>query len=220
MIEESWPFADPSRLPVGAPALEPGRFGLILADPPQAYTMRTKHGYDRSPEAHYRTMGAADIAALPVERLAGPHCLLVLWSTWPHLAQSMEVLRCWGFSYLTGGSWFKRTASGGLHMGTGHIQRSSCEPYLIGGIGRPRYVSKSERNAIETWADVEAGDVFPPDAIDDSINAQRREHSRKPDEMRAMLERLLPHARKVELFARRPWPGAEVWGDQCGGAAP
>lgn len=204
-MSEPWPFG----------ALVPRRYGLILADPPWAYTMRSANGYDRSPEAHYRTMDAAAIGALPVARLAAPHCLLVLWSTWPHLAQSMEVLRLWGFAYASGGAWFKRAKAGGLAMGTGWYMRSACEPFLIGKRGAPRIVSRSERNGLEA-------EPHEPEAehIPDAINALRREHSRKPDEMRAMLERMMPHAAKVELFARQPWPGCDVWGDAVAGAQP
>jgi N6-adenosine-specific RNA methylase IME4 len=153
-------------------------------------------------------MDAAAIGALPVEQLAAPHSLLVMWSTWPHLALALEVMRLWGFSYCTGGAWFKRTKSGGLAMGTGHVLRSASEPYLVGTIGRPRIVSHSERNAIETIVDDD------PAALPDTINALRREHSVKPDEMRTMLERLVPHAAKVDLFARKPWPGQAAWGDE------
>jgi len=67
-----WPF-DP---------LTPMKYGAILADPPWAYAMRSEKGYEKSPEAHYETMPLADIKALPVRELAGPDCLLFMWSTW------------------------------------------------------------------------------------------------------------------------------------------
>lgn len=44
--------------------------------------------------------------------------------------------------------------------------------------------------------------------------APAREHSRKPPEARAMLERMTPRAWRCELFAREPWPGNEVWGNE------
>jgi N6-adenosine-specific RNA methylase IME4 len=43
--------------------------------------------------------------------------------------------------------------------------------------------------------------------------APRREHSRKPDEVRDRIERLLPGPR-IELFARTTSPGWDSWGDQ------
>lgn len=181
----AWPFE----------GLTPLKYGAILADPPWAYDMRSQKGYAKSPEAHYDTMPLEAIKSLPVSHLAAGDCLLVMWSTWPHLPQAMEVMAAWGFAYKTGGSWTKQTPTGKAAFGTGYILRSSTEPFLIGTIGAPRISSKSERNLIE---------------------AQRREHSRKPDEMRAMVERLCPNAFCAELFAREPWPGHDVWGAEAG----
>ena len=178
--------------------LAPGAYGLILADPPWPYEMRSEAGYGKSPEAHYPTMPIDEICALPVDELAAPDCLLVMWSTWPHLLQAQRVMRAWGFRYITGGSWTKRTAEGGPAFGTGFVLRSTTEPFLVGTAGAPWIGSRSERNWIET--EVEAG-----------IDARRREHSRKPPEMRAMCERLAPRVRRCELFATEEWSGGDVW---------
>lgn len=186
--------------------LIPSNYGVILADPPWSYRMYSEAGYEKSPESHYDTMPLDRIAALPVRQLAGPNCLLVMWSTWPHLNYAMEVMRVWGFEYKTGGCWLKRTASGKTAVGTGFILRSCTEPYLVGSIGRPTIVSRSIRNVIETTEEVEA---FPT-----AIEAIRREHSRKPAEMRENLDLLCPWARKAELFAREPWAGHHVWGQE------
>ena len=56
--------------------------------------------------------------------------------------------------------------------------------------------------------------ILAPEDISDSIESVRREHSRKPAEMRQMIEALVPHAPRCELFGREPWAGAEVWGNQ------
>lgn len=179
----NWPFA----------SLQMFKYGLILADPPWSYEMYSEKGYEKSPEAHYSTMSEAELAALPVGHLAAPTCMLVMWSTWPHLPQAMRLMTQWGFAYKTGGSWTKTTTTGKRAFGTGYIFRTATEPFLVGTIGNPLYRSRSERNLIE---------------------ALRREHSRKPPEMRAMLDRLLPDVFGCELFAREPWPGRDVWGNQ------
>jgi N6-adenosine-specific RNA methylase IME4 len=189
-----WPFDQ----------LTPMKYGAILADPAWAYTMRSEKGYAKSPEAKYSTMALSDIMALPVSQLAGPDCYLFLWSTWPHLPQALRVMEAWGFSYVTGGSWTKRTRNWNVCFGTGYVQRSATEPYLVGKIGRPQITSKSERNLI-----------LKPEDIADGIDAVRREHSRKPDQMREMIDRLLPKQHFCELFSRSPWPGHDVWGNQA-----
>jgi len=181
-----WPFD----------GLMPMRYGAILADPPWAYAMRSPKGYDKSPEAHYKTMSPEAIKALPVGQLAGPDCLLFLWSTFPHLPLALEVMAAWGFTYKTGGAWIKRgKGTGTLAFGTGYILRSASEVFLIGTIGAPAYRSRSVRNVID---------------------AVRREHSRKPEEARAMIDRLLPDVDACELFAREPWVGRDVWGNETG----
>lgn len=184
-----WPF-DP---------LRPLSYGAILADPPWAYAMLSDKGYEKSPEAHYATMSADEIGALPVNQLAARDCLLWLWCPWPHLETGLRTMRAWGFRYRTGGSWTKLTRTGKAAFGTGYILRSATEPYLIGTIGEPQYGSRSIRNLIES---------------------ERREHSRKPPEARAMIEKPLPRAFACELFAREPWPGHSVWGDQVTAFAP
>lgn len=191
-----WPF-DP---------LTPMKYGAILVDTPQKYVMYSDKGHEKSPEAHYQTMPLDEIKALPVRDLASKDCLLFKWSTWPHLKQNMEVLDAWGFEYITGGSWIKRTVNWKLCFGSGYVQRSASEPYLIAKLGRPYTKSKSERNVIDAPVDI--------DEIPDKIEAIRREHSRKPIQMREMIERLVPHAFCVDLFARSPWAGHDVWGNE------
>lgn len=179
----SWPFG----------SLTPMKYGAIIADPPWSYQMRSDKGYEKSPEAHYETMSAEEIKALPVAHLASRDCLLWLWCTWPHLELGIETMRAWGFTYKTGGSWTKLTRSGKRVFGTGYIFRSATEPFLIGTIGEPVYRSKSVRNLIES---------------------ERREHSRKPPEARQIVQELLPDVFCAELFAREPWPGNDVWGNE------
>lgn len=175
--------------------LKPMSYGVILADFPWQYTMRGPKGYDRSPEAHYRTMSDEEILNLPVSHLARGDCMMVMWAIWPRLPFAIKAMEHFGFKYKTGGSWRKLTKTGKTAMGGGYILRSSCEPFLIGTIGAPKYRSKAEKNFIQSL---------------------RREHSRKPPEMREMISRLLPEEFGCELFAREDWPGYDVWGDQLG----
>jgi N6-adenosine-specific RNA methylase IME4 len=195
----TWPFDN----------LTPLKYGAILADPPWSYDMYSEKGYAKSPEGHYSTMPIEAIKALPVRDLAAKDCLLFLWSTWPHLKMAQEVIEAWGFTYKTGGSWFKKMSRGGSGFGTGYIFRSSCEPFLVATLGRPEIALKNQRGEILT-ADLDRD----PDAWPDAIEGLRREHSRKPPEAREMLDRLLPRSFKAELFAREPWAGHDVWGNQ------
>lgn len=179
----SWPFGD----------LRPLQYGLVLADPAWDFKTHGPAGQARCASAHYDVMPAEEIQALPVGHLASRDCILVMWSTFPHLDQAMQTLKAWGFRYSTGGVWAKRTARDrDWHMGMGYRFRSAAEPYLIGTVGEPPIRDRAIRNLI----------VAPV-----------REHSRKPDDMYEICERLSPGP-YVELFARTRRPGWDAWGNQ------
>jgi N6-adenosine-specific RNA methylase IME4 len=196
-----WPFGD----------LKPLSYDLIMCDPPWRFRLWSKKGEAKSPEAQYRTMSIAEIRALPVGQLAAPVCLLWLWSTWPTLLDPGDrgrripsnpefsppgsVMKAWGFRYVTGGAWHKRTKTGKTAFGPGYVFRSACEPFLIGALGKP-VTTKKERGLIEGLA---------------------RGHSVKPEEAYALCERWLPQAyRRLELFSRTDRPGWTSWGDEAG----
>lgn len=197
----SWPFG----------ALRPFSYDMIMVDPPWPYELRSEKGESKSYAAHYGAMTWADIAALPVGNLAGRDAVLFLWCTWPLLlfggdpkqrycdadasrSQVGEVVKAWGFRYVTGGAWHKKTSTGKTGFGTGYRARSACEPFLLCVTGQPA-TSRAERNLIEGLA---------------------REHSRKPEEAFAWCERYLPGGRRVELFSRQSRPGWDTWGYEAG----
>lgn len=199
----AWPF----------PTLTPMKYGRILADPAWKYAMRSAKGYEKSPEKHYRTMPLPEMMQLPVSHLATDDCLLVMWSTWPHLDQAMRLMDVWGFKYKTGGAWVKRTKYGKPCFGTGYIFRSSTEPFLVGTIGKPTIYVKNQRNLIETEDWIETDDYS---LIESHIDYLRREHSRKPPQMHTILERMRPEHFGAELFATEVISGYDAWGDQIG----
>ena len=169
------------------------RFGTILADPPWQFTNKTgKVAPEHKRLARYSTMKLDEIMALPVAQVAAPTSHLYLWCPNALLPEGLATMKAWGFTYKTGGSWTKTTRTGKRAFGTGYIFRTATEPFLIGTIGEPRYRSKSIRNLIES---------------------ERREHSRKPPEAREMIGKLLPDVFCAELFARQPWAGNDVWGN-------
>lgn len=174
--------------------LPTGPFSLIMSDPPWRFATRSPKGLKKSPQAHYDCMALSDIKEIPVASVAAPDCLLLMWATAPMLPQAMELMEAWGFTYKTMGAWAKQSSTGRKWaFGTGYILRSASEPFLIGTRGAPKVVSRSERNLIA---------------------APIREHSRKPDDCRRMLERMIPQGRRLEMFAREAAPGWDAWGNQ------
>ena len=192
-----------------------GGFGLIMADPAWRYDMRSEKGYGKAPEAHYQTMPTEEIAAMPVEVLAAPDCLLWLWAVNPKLPDALAVMAAWGFTFKTAGTWVKRTTRGKDAFGTGYVLRSSNEPFLLGTRGAPR-TTKATRSTIPTYDDgfhslAEGGD-WPAGSI--TIEGKLREHSRKPDAAYQAAEGLMPEARRLELFSRQARSGWTVWGNE------
>ena len=193
-----------------------GGFGLIMADPPWSYEMRSAKGYAKAPEAQYATMALADIKALPVEALAAPDCLLWLWAVNPQLPQALDVRAAWGFTFKTAGTWLKRSKHGKVAFGTGYILRSANEPFLIGTRGNPK-TTAGTRSAVVTHEGgfvCDADDIWPNGTV--TIEATAREHSRKPDEAFRACEDLMPHVQRLELFSRTDRRAWTTWGDEAG----
>ena len=146
----------------------------------------------QSGEKHYRTMSLARIKALPVGSLAARDAHLWLWTTNALLPKAYEVAEAWGFTVRSPLTWVKFR----LGLGGGRYQlRNATEQLLFCTRGKAPLGSRSQ----PTW-----------------FNAPVREHSRKPAEQFAIIERVSPGP-YLELFARRrpesnqPWA---VWGDQ------
>lgn len=175
-------------------ALRPfGGFDLIMADPPWRYEMRSEKGETKSPSAYYDCMSIAEIRTLPVSALAASDCLLWLWSLNTMLPQALQVIEAWGFTYKTGGHWVKTTVNGKLNMGTGYILRGAGEPFLIATRGAPKIKDRGVRSV---------------------IMGQIREHSRKPEEAFQAAEKLMPDARRIEVFSRQKRAGWSNWGHE------
>lgn len=184
-----WPFGE----------MAPGGYELLMVDPPWAYEMRGVDGYGKSPQAHYTCLDLPSIRRLPIGKLAARDCLLWLWCTWPFVANGacLDVLTSWGFEGRTGFPWKKLTSGGKTAFGTGYIVRACTEPVILAVRGAPAYDKEfcaRTRGLIE---------------------AEAREHSRKPEIAYTMAEKMMPHARRAEIFARQQRPGWDRWGDQA-----
>ena len=169
---------------------------MILADPPWTFKTYSKKGLQKSPENHYSCMSLEEICEIPVPSWAADDCALFLWCTWPTLVKGtpLKVIDAWGFKASgLAWEWLKYNDKTGKYaFGTGYITRKNVEPCIVATRGKPKLLSRSER---------------------DFIIAPRRDHSRKPDEQYARIERMYA-GDKLEMFARQQWPGWATWGNQ------
>ena len=88
--------------------IEPGRYRLILADPPWSY----RNAGRGAAANHYPTMCIRaicdlQIAGLPVADLAHPDSVLILWATNPQIPEALEVCAAWGYTFKTALPWIK-----------------------------------------------------------------------------------------------------------------
>jgi N6-adenosine-specific RNA methylase IME4 len=177
--------------------LRPHRYAAIYADPPWHFRNWSAKGTGRNAVSHYDCMSFAELAALPVADLAADDCVLFLWATDPLLPRAFELIHAWGFEYKTVGFYWVKTnaaarSGNDFFTGLGYWTRANPEQCLLATRGKPSRKSKDVRRLI----------------VD-----RRREHSRKPDQVRDRIERLVPGP-YVELFARETKPGWDCWGDQ------
>jgi N6-adenosine-specific RNA methylase IME4 len=169
-------------------ALPDKKYNAILADPGWRFKVRDrKTGLSRSADVHYATASTEDICAIPVARIATEDCVLLLWATVPMLPGALEVMAAWGFAYKSSFVWVKDK------IGLGFWNRNQHELLLLGTRGR-----------------IQA----PPPGLRRSsvIQAARRKHSQKPDEVYELVERYFPLLPRVELFARAPRENWDGWG--------
>jgi N6-adenosine-specific RNA methylase IME4 len=171
-------------------------YNVIVIDPPWSFGVRSRlTGLDRSHENHYDSMSLAEIEALRIP--AAPDCALCLWATVPHMAAAYRLLDAWGFDYVTTITWNKRTADmSKVKRGLGYVARNTTEHLIVGKRGNP------------PWA-------IPGEQWDSGFDAPARGHSVKPNEPYAFLAEQFAGVPKLEMFARIPREGFDVWGNEA-----
>jgi N6-adenosine-specific RNA methylase IME4 len=134
----------------------------------------------------YGLMPTEEIAQLPVERLSARDAHLWLWVTNASVFAGRGVIEAWGFAYRSMLTWIKP------RFGMGPYLRNQTEHLLLGVRGSAPVLFHGQG----TW-----------------FYAPLQEHSHKPEEQYAVIERCSPGP-YLELFARRPRPGWHVWGNE------
>lgn len=143
----------------------------------------------RGAEMHYDLMSLAQIKAMPVADLAEDDAHLWLWVTNGTLRHGYDVAEAWGFTVRSPLTWIK------FRLGLGNYLRNATEHVLFATRGR----APVNFNSQPTW-----------------INAPVQDHSHKPEEQYALIERV-SSGPYLELFARRrPSSTADwsVWGNE------
>jgi len=195
-----------------APA-KAGAYVTLMADPPwkEAGGGQIRRGANR----HYPLMHTRDICALPVRGWMAPNAHCYLWVTNNFIEDGLEVMKAWGFRYITTITWFKSkdsndelesesacdAADRDLQMGIGQYFRGATEHCLFGVRGMVPYRTKPDGKRAQGLT---------------GFHAPRTEHSVKPEKFRRTVEIVSPGP-YLEMFARQPVDGWDVWGNEATG---
>lgn len=175
------------------------KFSVILADPPWSYDgQQNKWG---AAAKFYPTMSDEEIFNLPVTSILEKPGLVFVWATAPKLDLALDAIRAWGLSYRGVAFVWVKTKKDGTPIGAQGVRPSTVKPttefvLVASNVAKGRPLKLHD------------------ESIRQVIMAPKSEHSRKPDDVHERIDLMYPEAEKVELFARRPYPGWECWGNE------
>ena len=170
------------------------KYKIIYADPPWSYNDKMS-GHSFSLDHEYETQDISWIKKLPVQDIADKDCILFLWAVSPMLPEAIETIKTWGFKYTTlAFCWLKETP---LHQITvsnlGRWTMGGVELCLLAKKGKPQRICKN---------------------IKQVVFEIRERHSKKPEQVRNDIVRLMGDIPRIELFARQKTEGWDVWGNE------
>lgn len=167
-------------------------YNIILIDPAWTYKDKALAG-NRGAGCKYNLMTTEDIKKLPIDSIAADDCVLFCWVTFPKMNEVFDVIKAWGFEYKTCAfTWVKKTKNDKIFIGMGRWTRANAEICLLATKGKPKRVSASVRQIIETIPE---------------------RHSKKPDQVRDRIVELCGDLPRIELFARSRAENWDCWGD-------
>jgi len=176
---------------IKTPELPKGVFDVIYSDPPWEYSNTGLTGMIEKQE-HYHTLSIEKLCDMTIP--IAKNAVMFLWVTNPMVEVAFQVIKAWGFEYKTNIVWVKRNLK---KTGIGFYVRGQHELLFI--CVRGSFLPKSK------------------EMIPSVLEADIREHSRKPDEAREIIEKLYPGCRYLELFARhqKERRGWTYWGNEA-----
>jgi N6-adenosine-specific RNA methylase IME4 len=171
----------------GAPVIK-RRYGTVIIDPPWDMERIERKLRPNEFAFDYPTMTDEEIGEFPVSEIAEDACHLFCWTTQKHLPTGLELIEKWGFKYVFLMTWHK---PGGF------------QPF-----GLPQYNSEFViygRRGAAKFCDTQAFHAC--------FQAERREHSRKPDIFYETVRRVTDDGR-IDIFSREKRAGFDQLGNE------
>lgn len=175
------------------------RYRTIVADPPWAYDEGWPGFRSAGPRRPlpYSSMTFDQMQRIDVARLIEPEGYLFLWTTSRYIESAYNLVRAWGFTPRQVLVWCKPPRG----QGPGGMFAITTEFVILAQRIGPASHARGKRTTGQR--------------IDTSwFQWPRRRHSEKPEEFYSMVEQVAPGP-YLEMFARRPRLGWDVWGDEA-----
>ena len=179
------------RVPENIPTLP--KIKTLVADPAWVRNQNSNKGYGGAGN-HYDLMTTQRIKDMPVADLMDENAHLYLWVTNSNIDEGLEVVKAWGFRYITVFHWIKPK------MGVGNYLRNASESCIFAVRGKLPPKCRTQIN----W-----------------LIGYPTKHSEKPREFTSIVERVSPGP-YLELFCRRRPASNEkwyCWGNETEGGA-
>ena len=176
-------------------------YNIVYADPPwEYYGQQDKWG---AAAKFYPTMPDKELLEFPMHRFLASPGILFLWATSPRLDFAFECIKNWNLHYRGVSFVWVKTKIDGTPIKAQGVRPSIVKPLT-------EFVLCASN--IKTGRPLKLHD----ESIVQTIFAPKMEHSRKPDEVRSRIDLMYPDVAKIELFARKKYPGWDAWGNEIG----
>ncbi len=210
-------------------------YNILYVDIPWFYNSRctwSKTKFGGGANGQYKTMTTESLCKLApyIDNITHKDCFLFMWATFPNLKDALKVIDAWGFVYKTDAflwvktnpkatqyikrmkkfvynenngldSYIENINENLLFFGTGCYTKSNTEPCLL-----------AVKSGMKPKSFIKNNDVSSV------IVSPRQEHSKKPDEIRNRIVRLLGNdLPKLEMFGRTQTPEWDVIGEEIDG---
>lgn len=129
-------------------------------------------------------MSLEELKELPIDKISEKDSVLLVWCTGPHNHNALEMIKHWGFKYITWQyTWVKRNKNNySYHRGYGHYTQSNLEICLLAKKGKGLKVLRHD--------------------IPQPYDGPPGDHSAKPNAFRERTEQMFGDVNRLEGFAR------------------
>lgn len=144
-------------------------------------------GFIMSAENKYPTMSIQEMKE-KIKFKTNKNAVMFMWVTNPILEECFELINFWNFKYKTNFVWTKSNHTAGFYVFGQHELLLIC---------------------------VKGDGMLPNEKFKSIIIGENIKHSKKPELVYEIIEKMYPNKRYLEIFARNKRENWEVFGNQC-----